>query len=110
MTTFTDRIDNAVITPCMDKFDIFDSSNPLDHLSAEELCLSCPAFVECQGNQPPTVRARSNGTRSGFTGTWASRLYINGIAMPPVCTQCARYTFAYGQHGRCRCAHNRRTA
>jgi hypothetical protein len=91
--TFTGE---QVATPCLGEFDIFDSTNPLDHLMAEEKCLSCPSMPACG----------ATADTSKFTGTWAGRLYIKGKEQPRVCITCAR--FEGRGYGRCKGHHKSR--
>jgi hypothetical protein len=63
--------------PCAGKWELFDSTDPHDHLKARALCVGCPMRVECA--QLLEV-ARAGAHKAGPTknygpqGTWAGRL------------------------------------
>lgn len=47
---------------CMDKFDLFTSTNPRAHTEAKTICATCPVFAACAKNRPAP---------DDFDGTWA---------------------------------------
>ena len=63
--------------PCAGKWELFDSTDPHDHLKARALCVGCPMRPECA---QLLETARNGAHKAGPTknygpqGTWAGRL------------------------------------
>lgn len=70
------------MTPCAGLHELFDSTEPVDHMQAKAICKTCPVIDWCRTQVPPSTRFPA--------GTWAGRLYrekpvpINQVA----CRQC----------------------
>lgn len=71
---------SAVIPPCAGLWELFDSTDELDHVKAKTLCGECPMRVECDQrletarNRAHRGQTRTNGSEYGPQGTWAGRL------------------------------------
>ena len=71
---------------CVGQHELFDSTDPADHVQARALCRDCPAIDWCRAQIPPG---------SAFpSGTWAGRLYGSGRMDPlrldttcPICSE-----------------------
>ena len=55
---------------CVGKADLFESTAPADHHTAQELCARCPMFTQCAALLKDTQRTFPGGPR----GTWAGQL------------------------------------
>ena len=60
---------------CVGRADLFESTNPTDHLEALELCLACPVRDWC-AQQRDAVRA-SMCSGVDIEGTWAGEFYCS---------------------------------
>ena len=67
----------SAVPPCAGKWELFDSTDPHDHLKAKALCTGCPMAVECaQRLETARNRAHKGGPTKDYgpQGTWAGRL------------------------------------
>lgn len=62
--------------PCAGQWELFDSTDELDHIKAKSLCAECPMLADCyQRLETARNRAhRGGGKIYGPSGTWAGRL------------------------------------
>lgn len=61
-----------LVTPCVGKSWLFDSTDLEDHLSAKALCAECPLQLACADR---VVELRSHaGPYGRLEGTWAGQL------------------------------------
>lgn len=66
----------SAVAACAGQWELFDSTDEIDHIKAKTLCGECPMRVECdQRLQGARNRAHKGGSKDyGPQGTWAGRL------------------------------------
>lgn len=57
---------------CAGDWDIFDSSDPLDHADAKAICNACPVILQCA---EMAARLARQPIDKRPVGTWAGTLY-----------------------------------
>lgn len=67
--------------PCAGKWDLFDSTDPVDHIEAANYCRTCPIIAACRDALATTQTDQHS--RYGAQGTWAGRLYVDGRPTSP---------------------------
>ena len=60
--------------PCAGQWDLFDSTDPLDHLEAKTLCQRCDMRLECADLFRKVKKDSLGGKDYGPRGTWAGEL------------------------------------
>lgn len=62
-----------MIAPCAGKWELFDSTHPVDHLEAREYCLRCPLLEKCRTELEAATRDAYSADY-GPCGTWAGQV------------------------------------
>jgi len=60
--------------PCAGQWELFDSTDLVDHLRAAAICQTCPLIVECRKELEAAKRDAYAPIKYGPAGTWAGRL------------------------------------
>lgn len=60
-------------TPCVGKWELFDSTHPADHNEARQYCLACPLLEKCRADLR-TATSSAYSVAYGPCGTWAGEL------------------------------------
>lgn len=60
---------------CAGKWELFDSTHPVDHEAARRICRTCPALDWCRQLAHQVNRAQRAYPNGGMQGTWGGRLY-----------------------------------
>lgn len=61
--------------PCADKWELFDSTDLVDHVAARRICRECPLLAACQQRLEEARRDQTYpGATYGPQGTWAGEL------------------------------------
>lgn len=60
--------------PCAGRWELFDSTDVLDHREARELCNACPMLADCHDRLLAASKHVYGGPEYGPRGTWAGTL------------------------------------
>lgn len=83
---------------CVGSHDLFDSTDPRDHVQARELCQECPARMACDGLLRQVQSDTSTISGGGKpTGTWAGR-YIDATGKERIVQEIHGTPYGYERH------------